>query len=185
MRTTNLFAISLAVVVGSLSVGRAATERSSVSRATSSRPSVTTPIGRATKRRRAPRPPTAARSTRSRCKATRSGRTASAHAGDILQKSFKGTLPALKNGKPNGGKIKISKNQKVGKPITLDVDAPDPDHDPISYAARAEGDPKSPRQHASTFHFTFDKAGKHKATISIADNKGGAIKKTVTIHVTR
>jgi hypothetical protein len=111
--------------------------------------------------------------------------SAGAHAGDILQKSFKGTLPALKNGKPNGGKISISKNQKVGKPITLNVDASDPDHDPLSYAARVEGDPMSPRQHASSFHLTFDKVGKKKVTISIADNKGGAIRKTVTIHVTR
>jgi hypothetical protein len=50
---------------------------------------------------------------------------AGAHAGSLLQASFKGTLPALQNGRPKGGKVTVSKNQRVGKPITVDVDAKD------------------------------------------------------------
>lgn len=109
--------------------------------------------------------------------------SASAHAGDLLKRSFTGTLPKLQNGKPKGGKVSISKNQKVGKPIVIDIDASDPDKDPISYAVRVEGEGLSPRQHASKFQLTFAKAGVKKVKISVADNKGAMVHKTVTLRV--
>lgn len=108
---------------------------------------------------------------------------AGAHAGDLMQRSFLGTLPKLKNDRPKGGKISASKNQKVGRPIVIEVDAKDPDKDPLSYALKVEGEGGfGPRKHGATLRVTFDRPGPKKVTVSVADNKGAMIRRTVTLR---
>ncbi len=109
---------------------------------------------------------------------------ANAQAGDVLQAEFRGTLPALKNGKPQGGKISVTKHPKAGQPIVISVDAKDPDHDPLSYAVKVAGEDASDRQHGGTLHVVIPHAGAKKVTVVIADNKGAIVRKTVTLHVT-